>query len=267
MTLRSKAVRVASGIEFEVFRGGDGPKVLYLHPASGVSADDRFANALARRFEVIAPVAPGFNDLSQLDDIADIHDFAMAYDDLLSVLRVRKIDVVGHSFGGMTAAELAAHAPHRVERLALIAPVGLWNDAHPVLDIFATAPTEIADYLWADPQGDAARAGFTGGASTPQSHEQMVDGIIRTMQGLVTAGKFMMPIPDRGLRRRLYRMSMPTLLVWGSKDRIVPPEYAEEFAAGIERAKIKIIPDAGHMVTLEQTKAVLDALRRHFKPR
>ena len=199
MTLRSTRVTVASGIEFRLFRGGDGAKVLYLHPGSELDADDAFANALARRFHVIAPVAPAPSDPRDPAIVLDIHDRALAYDDLLSVLRVRKIDVVGHSLGGMTAAEVAAHSPHRVDRLALIAPMGLANDDE-----------------------------------------------------------------DHGLRRRLYRLSMPTLLLWGSDDPIVPPRVADEFAAGIDNAKIKLIPDAGHMVTLEKTKKVLDALSRYF---
>src|SRR5262245_23158929 len=110
MALRSERVAVASGIEFDVFSGGDGPWVLYLHPETGMGAADRFATALARRFSVLAPVAPGAGD-GQHDKISDIHDLALAYDDLLSVLRIRAIDVVGHSLGAMIAAEVAAHAP------------------------------------------------------------------------------------------------------------------------------------------------------------
>jgi pimeloyl-ACP methyl ester carboxylesterase len=113
-------------------------------------------------------------------------------------LRSERVTVAS-SLGGMMAAEVAAHSPHRVERLALIAPMGLSNDEE-----------------------------------------------------------------DHGLRRRLYRLSMPTLLLWGSDDRIVPPRYADEFAAGIDHTKITLIAAAGHMVTVEKTKKVLDALSRYF---
>jgi pimeloyl-ACP methyl ester carboxylesterase len=256
-------VQVASGQVVRYFTGGKGRPLLYLHPASGVTADDRFALALAERFRVVAPVAPGFTDLAEIDDVRDVHDLALAYDDFLAALDVGPVAVVGHSFGGMAAAELAAHSPHRVCALVLVAPVGLWDDDHPVLDIFATPAAELVTKLWADPASEIARAGF--GGSPPTTQEEQVETIIRMVQGLVTAGKFMMPIPDKGLGRRLYRITMPTLLLWGSQDGVVPPVYAERFAAGLPDARAKILDDAGHMVTLERTEAVVKAIRKHVK--
>jgi pimeloyl-ACP methyl ester carboxylesterase len=261
--LVEEKVQVASGQVVRYFTGGKGRPLVYLHPASGVTADDRFALALAERFRVIAPVAPGFTDLAEIDDVRDVHDMALAYDDFLAALDLGPVAVVGHSFGGMFAAELAAHSPHRVGALVLIAPVGLWDEQHPVLDIFATPTAEIPSKLWADPASEIARAGF--GGSPPTSPEEQVETIIRMVQGLVTAGKFMMPIPDKGLGRRLYRITMPTLLLWGEQDGVVPPVYAEHFAAGLPDARAKILDDAGHMVTLERTEAVVKAIRKHVK--
>jgi pimeloyl-ACP methyl ester carboxylesterase len=261
--LREEKVAVASGRVVRCFTGGRGRPLVYLHPASGVTADDRFALALAERFRVVAPVAPGFDDLAELDDVRDVHDVALAYDDLLAALDLGPVAVVGHSLGGMFAAELAAHAPHRVASLVLVAPVGLWDDEHPVLDIFATPPAELLGKLWADPAGEAARAGL--GGRPPVTPEEGVEEVIRLVQGLVTAGKFMIPIPDKGLARRLYRITMPTLLLWGARDGVVPPVYAERFAAGLPEARAKILDDAGHMVTLERTDAVVKAIRKHVK--
>jgi pimeloyl-ACP methyl ester carboxylesterase len=261
--LAEEKVQVASGQVVRYFTGGKGRPLVYLHPASGVTADDRFALALAERFRVIAPVAPGFTDLAEIDDVLDVHDMALAYDDFLAALDLGPVAVVGHSFGGMFAAELAAHSPQRVAALVLVAPVGLWDDDHPVLDIFATPTAEIPSKLWADPSSEIARAGF--GGSPPTSPDEQVETIIRMVQGLVTAGKFMVPIPDKGLARRLYRITMPTLLLWGEQDGVVPPVYAERFAAGLPDARAKILDDAGHMVTLERTEAVVKAIRKHVK--
>jgi pimeloyl-ACP methyl ester carboxylesterase len=258
--LDDELVRTGSGLELEVFRGGSGPLVVYLHPASGLRADDRFACALAQHFEVVAPLSPGVRDLAQLDDIRDIHDLAMVYDDLFSALRLRDAVVVGHSFGGMVAAEVAAHSPHRVEKLALIAPVGLWNDAYPVHDIFATPPARMSQYLWSDPASPAARAGLGLGTAAPD--DDPIEGILRSLHGLVVAGKFMIPIPDRGLGRRLYRLTMPTLLVWGTDDKIVPARYADDFCAALRDARVELFEGAGHMVTLEQTDRVIGVLDR-----
>jgi pimeloyl-ACP methyl ester carboxylesterase len=261
--LREEKVQVASGKVVRYFTGGKGRPLVYLHPASGVTADDRFALALAERFRVVAPVAPGFSDLAEIDDVHDVHDLALAYDDILQALDLGPVALVGHSFGGMVAAEVAAHSPHRVASLVLVAPVGLWDDEHPVLDIFATPPAELMGKLWADPAGEAAQAGF--GGPPPSTADEQVEAVIRVVQGLVTAGKFMIPIPDKGLGRRLYRITMPTLLLWGALDGVVPPVYAGRFAAGLPVAKAKILDDAGHMVTLERTEAVVKAIRKHVK--
>jgi pimeloyl-ACP methyl ester carboxylesterase len=264
VTLVTSEITVASGLSVEVFRGGCGPSLVYFHAAQGVTAADPFANALAEHFSVTAPVSPGFRNLAELDDIRSVHDLALAFDDIFAALALEDVALVGHSFGGMNAAELAAHFPNRVSSLTLIAPFGLWDDAFPVFDIFATPPAEINDYLWADPASPAARAGLSGGdqAETP---EEMLESIIRTVQGLVTSGKFMMPIPDRGLRRRLYRLTMPTLLLWGRRDRIVPARYAVDFASGIPDATVRILEDAGHMITLERTAEVVAAICDHVR--
>jgi pimeloyl-ACP methyl ester carboxylesterase len=264
VTLASFEITVASGLTVEVFRGGSGPSLVYFHPAQGVTASDPFTNALAEHFWVTAPVSPGFRNLAELDEIRNVHDLALAFDDIFAALHLEGVALVGHSFGGMNAAELAAHFPSRVSSLTLIAPFGLWDDAYPVLDIFATPPAEINEYLWGDPSSPAARAGLTGG-DQPETPDEMLDSIIRTVQGLVTSGKFMMPIPDRGLRRRLYRLSMPTLLLWGAKDRVVPARYAGDFAAAIPDATVRILEDAGHMVTLERTGEVVEAICDHVR--
>jgi pimeloyl-ACP methyl ester carboxylesterase len=211
----------------------------------------------------VAPLGPGVADVAELDDVRDVHDLALWYDDVLAALDLGPVAVVGHSFGGMAAAELAAHAPHRVASLVLVAPVGLWDDDHPVLDIFATPPVELLGALWADPAGEAARAGFA--TRPPATPEDQVEEVIRLYQGLVAAGALMVPIPDRGLRRRLYRITAPTLLLWGARDGVVPPVYAERFAEGLPAARAKILDDAGHMVTLERTEAVVKAIRKHVK--
>jgi pimeloyl-ACP methyl ester carboxylesterase len=263
--LESSEITVASGLAVEVLRGGSGPSLVYFHAAQGVTATDPFVVALADHFSVTAPVSPGFRNLAELEDIRSVHDLALAFDDIFAALGLDRVAVVGHSFGGMNAAEFAAHFPGRVSSLTLIAPVGLWNDAYPVFDIFATPPAEINDYLWGDPTSAVALAGLAGG-DQPQTPDELLDSIIRTVQGLVTSGKFMMPIPDRGLRRRLYRLTMPTLLLWGADDRIVPARYAEDFAAGIPDAAVRILGGAGHMVTLERSDEVVRAICDHVRP-
>ncbi|MBA3654427.1 MAG: alpha/beta hydrolase, partial [Actinobacteria bacterium] len=218
----------------------------------GVSEQDPVVMGLAERgFEVIAPVCPGFARLEDLDDIRDVHDLALWYDDLLESLGLNAVTVVAHSFGGMIAAELASHVPYRVGRLVLASPIGLWRDDEPMADMFPAFPLEIQDLLWADP---------TKAVLPPPPARQQIEGVddpllamfLQMTTGMTAVGKFIWPLPDKGLRRRLHRISAPTLIIWGAKDKLIPASYADDFAAAIPNARTEILDDAGHMVILER---------------
>jgi pimeloyl-ACP methyl ester carboxylesterase len=275
----------------QVFRGGEGRPLVYLHGGTAVTATDPFALALARRHEVVAPVHPGFRDLEEIDDLRDVHDLALYHDDLLRALGLGPVAVVGHSFGGMVAAELAAHVPDRVARLVLAAPFGLWRDEEPVADLFAAFPADVAPLLWADPSSEAAQAamasmlatipvpgspgteagspaasgdGGSAGAGFAQGGPRtatadasvLVRLLVEMVPAMATIGKYLWPIPDKGLERRLHRVSAPTLLLWGAEDRLVPPSYAEAFAARLPSARVEILDKAGHMLVLERLEDV-----------
>src|SRR5262245_63679149 len=140
---QSEVLKLFGGRKVEVRRAGQGPVVVWLHGPHGLRKTDPFVAELARRHTVVAPVAPGFNDVDELDDIRDVHDLALHYDDIFEALGLDGISLVGHSFGAMIAAELAAHVPKRVARLILISPFGLWRDDYPVADLFARPYTSI----------------------------------------------------------------------------------------------------------------------------
>ena len=253
--LVSEAIELRGGKTQTVFRGGSGSPVVWLHAANGIDDAHPLVNELQRRYSVVAPLAPGFTDLAELDDVADIHELAMHYDDVLEALGLDGATVIGHSFGGMIAAELAAHYPKRVSRLVLIAPVGLWNDEYPVIDIFAVPLPELPNVLFADPA-------FIPPPPQPGAAEEELDveALITLARGMTSVAKFMWPIPDRGLARRLDRITAPTLVVFGAEDAIVPASYADDFVAGIADARKAIVPGAGHMVPVERPEETLGAI-------
>ena len=259
----AETVTVGDGHTPKVFRAGSGPTVVFLHAAGGVSDADPTLGALAQEYSVIAPLAPGFNDLTELKDIADVHDLAIYHDDLFESLGLEGVPVIGHSFGAMIAAELAAHYPSRVSKLVLIAPIGLWKDDEPVADLFGAPITEIGDLLWADPNGPGAVATKMAMESMQAADaEQIADMMIPMMQGFAAAAKFMWPIPEKGLAKRLRRITADTLLIWGAQDRLVPPSYAEEFARLIPSARIEVIEGAGHMAPVEAMDQVMAAVTK-----
>jgi len=244
-----------------VFEAGSGDDVVYLHAGGGVTAGDPLVQALADRFHVIAPLHPGFVDPDEVSEIRDVHDLALYHDELFDALGLDGVPVIGHSFGGMVAAELAAHVPDRVSKLVLAAPVGLWNDDYPMADMFTAFPFEINDLMWADPnskQAQQAMATMANELSDLKVDDPMIAMLQRVLPGLITIGKYLWPLPDKGLSRRLRRIKAPTLVVWGEKDKLVPSRYADDFVAGIPDARAAFVADAGHMMPFETTSEFVE---------
>lgn len=255
--MNSETVTLPNGRRWEVYSGGAGPPLLWLHGLRGVDLADPTLVALQQRFRVIAPIAPGFNDLDELSQIDNIHELALDYDDLIEARGLKDLVLVGHSFGAMIAAEIAAHFPHCVERLILLAPFGLWNDAYPVADIFALPYTQMDDILWHDA---AARERFARRPAADADPKMAAAQMVKLARSLTAVTKFVWPIPDRGLRRRLQRIRCPALLLFGGQDKVVSPRYADDFKAGLRDARTVVIEGAGHMVPYEQAQRVVDAI-------
>ena len=260
--LIAETLRLRSGLEQIVFRGGDGPPLLWLHALTGVEPEHPLLELLLERYSVIAPLAPGFNDLAELDEMRDVHDLAIHYDDILDACGVGAMTVVGHSFGAMIGAELAAHYPRRVERLVLISPIGLWNEDYPVADLFALPYHEMPALLYA---GDASGVSMVKApkrttdfveALNEEREEAEVEALVDLARGMTTVAKFLWPLPDRGLSRRLYRITAPTAVIFGALDAFTPARYADDFTAAIGGAQRHVVDDAGHMVTLERPEEV-----------
>jgi pimeloyl-ACP methyl ester carboxylesterase len=252
--LTRDTVELRGGRAQVVFRTGEGPPLVWLHAADGVDEGHPLVRELAQRHAVVAPLAPGFADLEELDDVRDIHELAMHYEDVIHALGLEGATVVGHSFGAMIAAELAAHYPGRVRELVLIAPVGLWRDDEPVTDIFAVPLPELPRVLYADPAFFPPAPG-DGEVAPPD-----IEVLVSLARGMTSVAKFMWPIPDRGLGRRLHRIEARTLVVFGAEDAVVPSSYAEDFVARIADATAVVVPGAGHMVPVERPHEVLAAI-------
>jgi pimeloyl-ACP methyl ester carboxylesterase len=239
------------------FEGGAGPALVFLHGAGGLTGEDPFLNALAAKHHVFAPLIPGYGDSDEAPEIRDMLDFTLHSWDVVEALGLKDPILVGHSMGGMIAAEMAAVAPHDVSRLALIAPAGLWDDAHPIPDMFATLPFEMPALLFHDAVAGAAI--LTAGRDV-EDPGFLQAYLVTNARQLGMAGRILFPIPERGLHQRLYRIKARTVIVWGDSDRLISPTYAHAFKKGIADARLVSIPEAGHMVTLEKTAQVVEAV-------
>jgi pimeloyl-ACP methyl ester carboxylesterase len=235
---------------------GSGDPLLFLHSADGLRGWPPFLEELAQTFRVIAPEHPGFGRSEGLEHLDDVVDLALYYTEFIDAVGLDQPYVVGHSLGGMIGAEVAAIAPDLVSKLVLIAPLGLWLDEHPVLDFFASTPEELATALFHDPDSAVAKEMMT----LPTDADAQLETILERTKNLSAAGKFLWPIPDKGLKKRLHRISAPTQLLWGAADRLVPPVYGEEFLKRIERSRLTIFKGASHMLPFEKADEFVEVV-------
>jgi pimeloyl-ACP methyl ester carboxylesterase len=237
---------------------GHGPPVVFLHGAAGL-AWDAFLETLAEHHTVYAPEHPGttVGDPHSINYLDNLWDLVLYYYEVFDRLGLTSVPIIGHSFGGMVAAELAANNPERVGKLALISPIGLWRDDTPVQNwMILTPATDLPKYLFYDPDGPVARQVL----GHPEDPDRMVEAQIQFIWAMACTGKFVWPIPDKGLKKRIHRITAPTLILWGKEDRLVPPAYAQEFARRIPAARVELVGQAGHMPQLEQHAKVSELI-------
>jgi pimeloyl-ACP methyl ester carboxylesterase len=227
--------------------------LVYLHAAAGPGPDP-FLDALAEHHTVYAPDHPGTGESARdaIHRVKTLWDLVLIYDELLDALGLEDVALVGASFGGMMACEIAAHRRHRVSRLVLLDALGLWRDDAPVAQYMMMSPEELAGVLFFDPGTAVAQQAL----ALPEDHGRRAVAMADSVWAMGATGKFVWPIPDKGLRGRLHRITAPTLVVWGEHDRLAPPVYAQEFAAGIADARAAIIAGAGHVPQWERLEEV-----------
>jgi pimeloyl-ACP methyl ester carboxylesterase len=252
----------SSPTKIEVVQAGKGRDLLFLHGAGGHMPNDPLLAALATRYRVSAPLLPGYGRSEGEDDLRDMLDVTLHTLDVLEALKLRKPIVVGHSMGGMIAAEMAAIAHTEIEKLCLLAPAGLWLDEHPIVDIFTKLPYELPELLFHD--AELGRRLMTAGGGDMGDPEFLKQFLVMNARRLGMAGKLLFPIPDRGLSQRLRRITARTLIVWGREDALIPPLYGEAFKKAISKARLVRIAKAGHAVGQEKPEAVLKVIQDFF---
>ncbi|MGH7331597.1 MAG: alpha/beta fold hydrolase [Candidatus Rokuibacteriota bacterium] len=255
---RQQLVTVWGGaVTFQVLSAGRGPALVYFHSFHERGGWPPFLAELARRHTVYAPVHPGVARSTGVEHLDDHVDLILAYDELLAALGLRAAHLVGHFFGAMVAAEIAAVFPARARSLVLVSPLGLWRDDAPSADVLILPAGELAPVLWKDPLSEAAGAW----ATLPATEEENIEAQIESIARRAAMGKFVWPIPDRGITKRLHRIAAPTLILWGDEDRANPVVYAGEWQRRVKGAALQLLP-GGHMLIHESPTVAADTVRR-----
>lgn len=236
------------GAPVEIVRKGSGRQLFMLHGGGGPVAGMPFVDKLAEKFEVIAPIHPGFSGSPIPDHFDNLNDLVFLYMDLMDALDLQDAVVMGFSMGGWTATELAVMSTARMSKLILVDSVGVkvgGREDRDIADVFATPPDELVRLAFHDP-------------SKAPNMNDMSDAELEMAQsnrialGLYTWQPYM---HNPKLPGRLHRIDIPTLFIWGESDGLVTPDYGRAFCAMVPGAEIVVIPEAGHAPQAEQPDA------------
>jgi pimeloyl-ACP methyl ester carboxylesterase len=234
------------GVKTVVFTAGSGEPVVFFHGAGTIDGFD-FALPWADRFKVIAPYHPGFGESGDDPTFTSMHDYVMHYLELFDALKLDKINLVGLSLGGYLAAKFASEHGDRVKKLVLIAPAGMIDRQHPIMDILAVPGEQIPGLLVSN--FDVLRKRL------PEKPD--LDFIGDRYREAGTVARLFWERPgDPKFMRYLHRIKMPTMIIWGDEDKIIPVQQTESWRKFLPNADIKIFKGAGHLVHLEKPEAV-----------
>jgi pimeloyl-ACP methyl ester carboxylesterase len=255
-TIRSALpARLSIGdLTLEVVRRGAGRPVLLLHGPQNVDPRARFLDLLGQQAEIIAPSHPGFGQSARPADFETVYDLVHLYLEVLEALPYEKVTLVGLSFGGWLAAEVAVKCCHRLDRLVLVDAFGLKlsdRETPDILDVFNTSPREVQRRSWHDPERWA-----------PDFNTMTDDELVmraRNWDALCLYG-WHPYMYNPQLKRWLRRINVPTLVLWGASDGIVKPPYGQAYSALIPGSRFELIEQAGHHPEIEQPEAFVDRI-------
>ncbi len=248
------------GIAVETLIAGNGPPLLFLHGGDYVAQNQAFLDRLARRWRVVAPRHPGFGATPRPQWFRTVHDIAYLYLDLLDRLALTDTLLVGSSFGGWIALEIAVRSEARLSRIALIDSLGLklgGREERDIADIYALPAEEVLRRLFVEP------------VHVVPDYAKLDDGellaIARDREATALYG-WRPYMHDPALAHWLHRITRPSLVLWGEEDGIVTPAYGELLAAALPNARFERIPQAAHYPQIEQPEKVAAAIERFAQP-
>lgn len=245
------AVRTRLGTQ-EVEQRGDGPPLLWLGSAFAEATWLPVHERLSTTFRVIVPHAPTLRPDGVLGAIDDADDYVLHVLDVLDVLGVERAAVVGTSFGGWMAAELAALGPDAVRALVLVDAMGLYVPGEPAAEIFAAGPGQVARLLLHEPRAvdPAALAILDRSADTLDVMARLIEG-----QEVMARLGWSPYLHDPRLPARMARYRGPALVVWGACDRVLPEGHAHAWA-DLLGARLAVVESAGHLPAVERPDEV-----------
>ncbi len=247
-----ESYETVAGCKVRVLRGGKGAPLLYLHGARGGGVWLPFMEKLSAHFEVFAPDHPGFGASDTPAWLDNIGDLAYFYLDFIDKFDLKDLTLVGGSLGGWTAAEIAVRNDTALRALVLSCPAGIHVKGQPKGDIFLWSNESLVRNMYHD-----------------QKFADEILAVELTEDQQMTLAKNKLATARLGWQPRLYnphlykwlhRISVPTLLLWGDDDKVIPPAYGPAFRDLIPGSKLVVFKNCGHVPHVEKMDEWTDAV-------
>ncbi|WP_428342978.1 alpha/beta fold hydrolase [Mycobacterium sp.] len=254
---------------------GNGEAIVLLHGMAGSSETWRpIIPQLAERYRVVAPDLLGHGHSAKPRTDYSLGAFAAGLRDLLDELGIRRATVVGHSLGGGIAMQFLYQHPEYCRRLVLVSSGGLGPDVGLILKLLALPGTELVLPVIAPKfvlaVGNRIRAWLSAvGVGSPQTDQMWVSysslsdpatraAFLRTLRSVIDhRGQSV-----SGLNRLRLRMDVPTLLIWGDRDTIIPIEHGTAALAIRSGSRMEVLPGLGHFAHVQSPTAVVNAIEK-----
>jgi pimeloyl-ACP methyl ester carboxylesterase len=247
-----RETHTVNGLKTTVLTAGRGDPLVFFHGA-GIWHGVKFAVPWTEKFRVIIPLHPGLDEADDDPAMTSANDYVMHYLDLFDALGLDKIRLVGFSLGGWLAANFAVQQTNRVERLVLVGPAGLRGKEKPKGDLFLLPPEQIPSLLVSN--FDVIKPYL------PENPKDLDFMGARYREGGTLARLWWEHPYDTKLPRYLHRLTMPTLLVWGEDDKLLPIQNAEPWRQAIPKVQFQTFKRAGHLV-LDENREAVDAVQK-----
>ncbi len=247
-TPQTRIETFADGLTVRIDERGSGRPLLVLHGGGGPQSVSGFAAAVSEHAHVLSPIHPSFAGEPRPEWFNSIDDLALTYLELLERLDLHEVMVVGFSIGGWIASELAVRDTTHLGSIVLVDAVGIQVEGHQIADVFPLTPGELSALSYHNP------AAFRIDPATLRPDQ--VAAMAANFQALGVYGREP-GMHDPKLRRRLGRVRIPALVVWGESDGVVDPDYGRAYAQSLPNARFKLIPEAGHVPQIEQPERLL----------
>lgn len=255
----TEEVTQVAGTKLAIVKGGSGKPLLVLHEELGYSGWLSWHAALAKDHTLLIPIQPGLGKSPKIDWIRNIHELGLFYGWVLREMNLAPLDVIGFSTGGWIAAEMATADPKQFNRMVLVGAAGIKPPDGEIADVFSiTAHTSLRMSVY-DTEATPEYAKLYGGERTPEQFEAFEDA--RTENARLTWE----PIMNNPTLSHFLEgvKGLPTQLIWGREDAIVPVSAAECYKKALKNtdAKLTIFDRCGHRPEIEKSAEFIKLVR------